>query len=362
MKHQFMPSILLSMLLPMLCAHAAEREIVSLEDPAADDLGNGTLVYPQRSGFTRGDLDLRSLRIYRGDNTYRVEAAFANAIGNPAAVAGDAGPEPLSYFARNGFYEFNLDIYIDQDRIMGAGNTYTLPGRNVNIDEAYAWEKALILTPRPELMRKQLIDAVADSEGASNVDDVAKRIDASILFVTDVQVRGRTISFTLPARFLGSERPDTDWAIVAFVTGAQTSSPANLNLLGSAGDALSRLTLGVMQPGAGHPRETFGYVSSRAPTPIVDLLAPPPLNQTELLSGSSALVGITWTAHGATPGAGKGSTVRTVATTPSAAASAPHIERSDIAERLRTLNQLRTQQLISEAEYQELRQKILSEL
>jgi hypothetical protein len=382
MTRSFFSSVLLSISLLTLSAHAAEREVSVLEDPAGDDLGSGTLTYPQRAGFTRGDLDLRALQIYRSDNVYRFEATFAKPIGNPASVAGDVGPEPLSYFARNGFYEFNLDIYIDQDRIKGAGNTYALPGRNVSIDESYAWEKAVILTPRPELMRKQLINAVAESEHATNDDDVAKRIDASILFVTDVQVRGRTIAFTVPAAFLSAVRPDTDWAITAFVTGAQTSTPANINLPGTTSDPLTRLTLGVMQPRQGQPRDTFGYSGNRMPTPIVDLLAPPPLKQTELLSGSPALVGVSWTASGATLATGSGMTVKRLTTKSSPTSNASQnasqdlgapasmqatpatsgIERGDIAERLRKLNQLRSEQLISEAEYQELRRKILSEL
>ena len=35
--------------------------------------------------------------------------------------------------ARNGFYTFNVDIYIDTDRIAGRGETSTLPGRGVAV-------------------------------------------------------------------------------------------------------------------------------------------------------------------------------------------------------------------------------------
>jgi hypothetical protein len=242
----------------------------------------------------------------------------------------------------------------------------------VTIDESHAWEKAVILTPRPELMRQQLIDAVAETEGARSKGDVARRIDDSILFPTAVQVRNRTISFVVPAAFLAGGRPDTDWSITAFVTGAKTSVEADLGLLGSSGTALERSTLGVMQPKSGRPRDTFGYSSVTTPVPVVDLLAPAPLKQQEFLSRAAPLVGVTWSASGAVVAAGSGRPVTSLTSAPSptpaaapvstpAAPNAASAEHGGIAERLRTLNDLRAQGLISEEEYQELRRKILAE-
>lgn len=357
--------LLLALVFPVLTVWGAERQVATLNDPAGDDHGNGALVYPQRGDFQPGDLDLLSLRIVRTDDAYRFEATFRNPIRNPASVAGDVGPESLSYFARRGFYAFNLDIYIDQDRVKGSGNTYTLPGRRVSIDESHAWERAIILTPRPELMRQQLIDAVAKSEGARSPEEVAKRIDGSILFPTEVRVSSRTVSFVVPAAFLAGGRPDTDWSITAFVTGAKTSVEADLSLSGSPGNVLERLSLGVMQPKSGRPRDTFGYSGAAAPVPVVDLLAPAPLKQQELLSGAATLVGVTWAASGAAAVAESGRPVTSLTSVPSPTPAAPgsaSAQRGGVTERLRTLNELRAQGLISEEEYQELRRKMLSEL
>jgi len=376
---------LLALVFPVLTAGAAERQVATLDDPAGDDQGNGALVYPQREDFQPGDLDLLLLRIVRTDDAYRFEGTFRNPIRNPASVASDVGPEALSHFARRGFYAFNLDIYIDQDRVKGSGNTYTLPGRRVSIDESHAWEKAVLLTPRPELMRQQLIDTVAESEGARSPDDVAKHIDRSILFPTEIRVRDRTVSFVVPAAFLAGGRPDTDWSITAFITGAKTSIEADLDLFHSPGTALERLQLGVMQPKSGRPRDTFGYAGVTAPVPVVDLLAPAPLKQQELLSGAAALVGVTWAASGAAAAAGSGTPVTSLTSAPppatapapgrsepdnpapqTATESGPAVSqppaRGAIAERLRQLNELRAEGLISEQEYVELRRKILAEL
>jgi hypothetical protein len=380
--------LLLGLVFPVLTAGGVERPIATLDDPAGDDQGNGALVYPQRDDFQSGDLDIVSLRIVRTDDAYRFEATFKNPIRDPASVAGDVGPEALAHFARRGFYAFNLDIYIDQDRVKGSGNTYTLPGRHVRIDESHAWEKAVILTPRPELMRRQLIETVAESDETGSPDEVATRIDRSIAFPTEIRVRNRAVSFVVPAAFLAGGRPDTDWSITAFITGAKTSIEADFDLFHAPGTALDRLSLGVMQPKSGRPRDTFGYARVTAPVPVVDLLAPAPLKQQELLSGA-ALAGVTWSASGATAAAGSARPVTSLTSTPPPetataqapsagatppAASAPPTStesgpavsqpqaRPAIAERLRQLNELRGEGLISEQEYDDLRRKILNEL
>lgn len=360
--------LLLVLLFPVLSAWAAEHQVVTLNDPADDDNGNGTLLYPQREDFQSGDLDLLSLRIVRTDAAYRFEASFRNPIRDPASVAGDVGPESLAYFARHGFYAFNLDIYIDQDRILGSGNTYTLPGRHVSIDASHAWEKAIILTPRPELMHQQLIDAVAQSDGAGNPDDVEKRLDRAIFFPTEIRVRNRTISFVVPEAFLTGtgEQPDTDWSMTSFITGAKTSFEADLIPFSSPNTALKRLSLGVLQPKPGRPRDTFGYSGVVAPSPVVDLITPSPLKQQALLSEATALVGDTWSASGAAAATAENdrpvtSITSTLLPLPVAPATTG-IPHGRFAERLRELNELRALGLINEQEYEELRRKILGEL
>lgn len=357
--------LLLGLMIPVLNTWAGENQVAAIDDPAGDDHGNGALIYPQRADVQPGDLDLVALRIVHTDAAYRIEASFKNPIRNPADVAGDVGPESLANFARRGFYAFNIDLYLDQDRMQGSGNTYTLPGRHVTIDAAHAWEKAVILTPRPELMRKQLINAVAESEGARDSDEVARRIDRSIFFPTDIRVRNRSISFVVPEGFLAGGLPDTDWSLTAFITGAKTSIEADLDLLSSPRAALERLPLGVLQPKAGRPRDTFGYSGVTAPGPVVDLLAPAPLKQQAQLSGAAALVGVTWAASGAAVAPGSGRPVTSIIGTvplPPTAPEATRIPRSGIAERLRELNELRAQGLVNEQEYEELRRKILADL
>lgn len=270
----------------------AQQALLTLEDPAGDDNGNGALVYPRRSDLQPGDLDLRALRVFRETGGVRFEATFQNAIRDPATVNNDVGSsEALSVFARRGFYAFNIDVYIDTDRIAGSGNVATLPGRRASIDPAHAWEKAVILTPRPELMRRQLHDALTEAAGKGS-GDLGPMLDRSVFFPTEVRVRGKTVSFFVPDSFLGSAAV-ADWSITAFVTGAKINIESDFRLFGANNaPVLQRLALGVLQPAEGRPTDTFGYTGDSAPaTPIVDLLGSSGMQARQLAPGA-VLAGI----------------------------------------------------------------------
>jgi hypothetical protein len=292
------------LLLPCLLAGAAEMPIALVADPAGDDVGDGALVYPQRSEFQPGDLDLVSLRISRDERVFRFEATFRNAVRNPSEVATEGGGEALSSFARRGFFAFNLDLYFDQDRVPGRGNVFTLPGRQAGIDPAVAWEKAVVLTPRPELMRTQLISTLSEADPAVDRAQATALVDRQVFFVTDVRVRGRSVSFTVPASYLAAEVPPSQWALVAFVTGAKLTIEADLLAFGGGPrNPLERLALGAMQPEPGRPRDTFGTSAARPPLPIVDLLGADAEAQKVQLRAGGLLTG---TALGPPPPAAAG--------------------------------------------------------
>ena len=46
---------------------------------------------------------------------------MAQAIRSPVGRVTELGQTPIERLARNGFYTFNVDIYVDTDRIAGAG-------------------------------------------------------------------------------------------------------------------------------------------------------------------------------------------------------------------------------------------------
>lgn len=371
----------------MLPAWAGQQSLATISDPLGDDYGPGTLIYPQRSDFQTGNLDLHQMKISRDEDGFWFEAMFKNPIRDPGSGADADGIKTLANFARKGFYQFNLDVYIDSDRIKGSGNTFTLPGRQVKIDPAYAWEKAVILTPRPELMRQQLLDALAEQFPERASADIIATVDRFVFFPTQVRVRGKYIAFFAPAGFF-SGGDGLDWAITALVTGAMASIPVDLSLLPSTKTPLERIQMGAMQPAAGLPKDTFGYSGAIA-SPVVDMLGASVERQKRQLAAKDNLTGASWGPHAdigaqaaasgtpiaeqkpddsskAIPVASFGNLFQTktsAAPLPEKqAAEAKPLAGPSIANRLQALRQLFEQKLIDDAEYKQQKQRILNEL
>ena len=383
--------LFVALILPTLSAWAGLQTLVTISDPSGDDHGAGNLIYPQRADFKPGDLDLLQLKISRDDEGFWFEAMFKNTIRDPGPVINGVSAESLANFARKGFYQFNLDIYVDTDRIKGSGNTFTLPGRQVKIDPEYAWEKAVILTPRPELMRQQLLAALSEQYPDRTMAETEASVDQTMFFPTRIQVRGRSISFFVPAGFF-AESDGTDWAVTALVTGAMITIPADLSLFPSAKTPLERLQLGVMQPVAGLPQDTFGYRGGAMPGPVVDMLGPSAEQQVRQLAAKDDLTGISWGPHAVNDSAisvatsdapkveqkpagsiiakpvvpiGKllqpeNSTIAKPMETIPAQPTSP--AGPSIAKRLQTLQELLDQKLIGEEEYKQQKLRILNGL
>jgi hypothetical protein len=351
---------------------AGAQVLATVGDPAGDDNGAGTLVYPQRNDFQSGDLDLIRLQVTRDSQGFWFEAMFKNQVRDPANVAATVGGDTLADFARKGFYQFNVDVYVDMDRIPGSGNRYALPGRAVRIEAGYAWERAVVLTPRPELMRQQLIGALAEQHPETKSAEVEASVDQSVFFPTRIKVRGKTIAFFVPSGFF-SGSDGSSWAATALVTGAITAVPADFSLSGSTKKPLGTLQLGVMQPALGHPQDTFGY-SGSLPSPVVDMLTPAAELQAKQLAAKEGLTGVSWGLPGArTPLPAAAAPIlqldtllreTTVASEPAVPGGA-NVQSSaapTIAERLQELQQLLDRKLIDEDEYRQQKQRILNEL
>ena len=287
------PLIAALALLQPFAANAQTAPLLSISDPESDDVGDGSLVYPRDSAFAAGDLDLRLLRVFADGNNLRFEATMRNNIRHPGTARGPGmGSEDLSVFARRGFYAFNIDIYVDTDRVPGSGNTVSLPGRRATIAPAHAWEKVIVLTPRPELMERMLSDALQEASPASAA-DIEATTKASVFFATDIRVRGRTISFTVPGTFLNAQTLAGS-SLTAMVTLAKLSVETEVSLFGKpSSNAIERLALGVAQPEAGRPLFAMGYVGDRAPaTSVVDMITPDARQQALQLAPGAVLTGL----------------------------------------------------------------------
>ena len=297
-----MRKLILITLLTAACATAPQQQpaLFTLTDPAGDDFGNGALVYPMNSDFERGDLDITGLTAWAAPGGTQFEATFARPIRTPQRRTIDAIGTQLDQVAKLGFYNLNLDLYVDTDGVAGSGSTTTLPGRHVAIDESTAWEKVISLTPDPIGARSELKRIVVrgerrrdQAEGRKGiVTDEEKRalqgnVDAFVFFPTDVRVTGNRVSFFVPDSFL--EQPKRDWSYVVAVTGADAvqrlDQQNRLMRRGDPGEALM-----ILPVGAGRPTDRFGGAleNDNFMPPIVDLIVGPGEDQKSVLSNYDA--------------------------------------------------------------------------
>ena len=268
-----------------------------MSDPRGDDHGNGSLVYPLEGEMKPGDLDLLTLAAVRERGGTRFELTFANPIDQPGPGAIDELGTPLDSMARYGFYTFNVDIYVDRDRKPGSGTVRLLPGRLAETSPDFAWERAIILTPRPNAARGQIKDLMMKSlkeelkSGDPAFDDeqyremrtmVPGEVESRIFFPTRVRVRGRTVSFFVPDDFLGGPA-DPQWGYVVFVTGADLALSFDLGSRVGAETVMDRMMVLPLAHGTWTDRFGGGREDDDLQPPIVDYLAPEGRDQERIL-------------------------------------------------------------------------------
>lgn len=289
--------LLPALLLATACATApASAPLFTLTDPVGDDYGNGKLAYPMNPDFERGDLDLTGLTARRVDGGTQFEATFLRPVRTPQRRTVDAIGTQLDQVARLGFYNLNLDVYIDTDGVAGSGSTTTLPGRGVMIDEGSAWEKVISLTPDPQTARAELKRIVVrderrriQGEGKKGIitdetrGELRESVDEYVFFPTEVRVAGNRISFVVPDSFLGV--PASGWGYVVAVSGADVVQRLDQqNRIMRIGDPSESLM--ILPVGTGRPTDRFGGAieNDTFMPPLVDIIVAPGQDQKTILS------------------------------------------------------------------------------
>jgi hypothetical protein len=283
-------------------APAGAKDIFTLTDLRGDDHGDGNLIYPLDDDLDPGDLDLLSLTARDEGNGTWFEATFAKRVRVPGRVAIDDLGTQLDVVARYGFYNLNLDIYIDTDRTPGSGGVTMLPGRLAEIDPATAWEKAVILTPRPneakaELQRMLLKILNEDAKReesdleSAEIEALKKQIpldvETRIFFPTQIRVRGQKIGFFVPALFLGGAAKPT-WAYTVATSGADLLVSFGVNWTAGGQEDLKSLMILPISPSRWLDR--FGGGREHAPIqpPLVDIIVPKGRKQEAILADFDA--------------------------------------------------------------------------
>jgi len=283
---------------------ASGREyIFKLTDPHGDDHGDGSLRYPFRPDLGPGDLDLVGFAAWPGQDGTWFRATFAKPVRVPGRETIDGVGTTLDRIARLGFYTFNLDVYIDTDRESGSGRVELMPGRVAETLPDHAWEKAIVLTPRPDLAEaslererlRQFRDRADRSRGLTREEvrrekrEIDDEIAALVFFPRQVRVQGPSVEFFVPDAFLGSKARST-WSYVVAVSGAELERRVYLPFLRSV----------ALDPNAGMILPVHSVTSERAfggrdddrlQPPLVDLLTPAGLSQEAVLSDYDAVAG-----------------------------------------------------------------------
>jgi hypothetical protein len=297
--------LVLGAMLTSGCLSRSTRDVpplFTLADARGDDHGDGDLHYPLREDMVQGSLDLLMLVAYREENGTRFEATFARPIARPqAGRTVDIAGETQAQRARFGFYTFNLDLYVDTDRVQGSGRTETLPGRYLTLAPGSAWEKAIVLTPRPydarDMLRGQWRHeaiqerqrqqgslgeaAQREVEGA-----VERELATRVFFATHVRVTGATVEFFVPDDFFGGA-PRPEWGYALAVTGASLENKVNIGALFGKDRPQGMMVLPIA-PGDSKERFGGGRLGEPNQSPVVDLLVPEGVTQEQVL-GPNAL-------------------------------------------------------------------------
>jgi hypothetical protein len=285
--------------MPLNYSHAEEKQIFMLKDPAGDDYGDGTILYPFRDDMKKGDLDLVSLSASREDGGTMFEVVFANKIPIPDYRAIDAGGMPLNKLMKLGFYSFNVDIYIDKDGIKGSGEERTLPGRKAVIVPENAWEQVIVLTPRPadaeglleKILERREYDSWKKEKGRVDPEDEIeikgkgkRALMNRYFFPTKVRVTGKFLRFFVPTSFLGGTA-DPSWNYVVAVTAATREEKIDFSGLFSK-DSYEEPALMNMEVFPGQPMESLGTTQREKESlqvPILDLIVPDGQKQSAIL-------------------------------------------------------------------------------
>ncbi len=266
---------------------ARKQLLFKIADPFGDDHGDGSLIYPRRSDLNPGDLDMLELQALRAEGGTVFRVVFARDVRSPAGESINGLGTQREDIARQGFYTFNLDLYIDTDRQPGSGQVAMLPGRKAEVAPPDAWEKVVAITPRPETLRASIHRlrvrewkeeeskkrSVSREEARKRKRQIAEELMPLIFFPNQVRVLGRTVEVFVPDAFLGGEA-SPDWSYVLAVTGARLEQRLDVPLLGKyPRDSSDGMILPVI-PGSDDNAFGGGRENDPLQPPLVDLLRP----------------------------------------------------------------------------------------
>ena len=105
---------------------------IEFKDPKGDDKGPGNYTYPTDPIYVAGSFDLTKATIEDLGDKIEIKISF-NA--------------PVTFNWGDYWDVQQIQVYLDLDHVEGSGYTETLPGTQVLVDPANAWEKLIFIDP-----------------------------------------------------------------------------------------------------------------------------------------------------------------------------------------------------------------------
>lgn len=103
--------------------------VLNIDDPLRDDYGPGSYTYPTDGVFSSGNYDITNFQVGYDDENIVFRFTMRGRVDDP-------------WGSPNGLAIQTFDIYIDQNR-GSQGATNLLPGRNLALQEGFAWDYAV---------------------------------------------------------------------------------------------------------------------------------------------------------------------------------------------------------------------------
>lgn len=151
---------------------------VSLADPAGDDNGPGTYVYPTDQVYKPGSFDLRSFEVIPKGDTVEFRVGVGARIDDPWGSKDWGG---------NGFSLQMAFIHIDTDHTPDSGVTTGLPGTNVRFADAEAWDRVVIISPQgPTRVNSEVEAKASEVKDRVVVPKVTRASGRTLIAVVDV--------------------------------------------------------------------------------------------------------------------------------------------------------------------------------
>ncbi|MCJ8345844.1 hypothetical protein MJH12_09910 [bacterium] len=129
------------------------KVVFRYNDSLFDDRGTGRYTYPIPLEEKEGIFDLKSFVVRDLGNILEFTVEFRRPIDREDMNG-------KSY--QNGWAYQLVDIYIDKDHRPASGNTFALPGRNIEFNEDEAWDKVVVISPDSEKLVKNYITTNSD--------------------------------------------------------------------------------------------------------------------------------------------------------------------------------------------------------